>query len=243
MESKLTLVGSAAQRVTPFLNRLDVCFALLSQVVICIPAAVAAWLLSILWPIGLFGVVVTFWFLMMFAAIVFLKVLRSCVPMKPGLYSYEDRNPVTYVWTLNSFICATNLGIIYNHPSLLPSPLKKIFYWSLGAKLGSGPMMLGGRLTDPHLITIEEGAVIGGDCWLLAHAMARFDKNVLILKPIIIRRDAIIGALSLVMPGVEVGEGAMLRAMSYVPMNTVIPAGETWGGAPATLRPARPSSN
>ena len=195
------------------------------------------------WHLDLFTAFLAFWLLMMSAAMAFLQTLRAILPLRPGCYSYAPRAGTTYVWTLHSFVCATNLGILYNHPSLMPSAIKKIFYRLLGARLGKGHMMIGGRLTDPHLITVEQGAVVGGDCWILAHALARFETNVLILKPITIRHGAIIGAYTLIMPGVTVEANAMVRAMSYVPMNTVIPEGECWGGNPVQPRfPNSPSA-
>lgn len=225
-----------------FLSGQDMFWALLAEAVIVGGTAALVWLPLTRWKPTLFGALLLLWLAQMLVAIMFLWALRRLAPMHPGVYSYSaPRHPTTYVWTLNSFICATNLGILYNHPSLMPSPLKKLFYRALGARLGDGPMLIGGRLTDPHLITVDEGAVIGGDCWLLAHAMARFDTNVLILRPIVVQRDAIIGAYSLVMPGVTIGAGATVRAMSYIPMNTAIPPGEVWGGNPATLRPNRSS--
>lgn len=231
-----TSSGPAAGK---FFNSKDLLIALSAELVICAPAGAASWYVVVQKEAGAFVCLVTFWLVMMATAIVFLKILRTVFPMRPGIYSYLNRPVTTYVWTLNSFICATNLGILYNHPSLMPSPIKKIFYQMLGARLGKGQMMIGGRLTDPHLITIEAGAVIGGDCCLLAHAMTRFDSNVLILQPILIRSNSIVGAYTLIMPGVTVGQGATIRAMSYVSMNTSIPAGENWAGNPAVRRPSR----
>lgn len=222
-----------------FFDNRDLVLALASQLAICAPALAGVWWAALRWHWSLFFCAVAFWVLMMLAAVVFLRILRQIWPLRPGRYCYAPRDPTTYVWTLHSFVCATNLGIFYNHPSLLPSPAKKIFYRALGAQLGAGHMMIGGRLTDPYLITVESGAVVGGDCWLLAHAMARFETSVLILGPITIRREAIIGAASLLMPGVTVEAGAVLRAMSYVPMNTTIPRDTEWGGNPAQPRERR----
>jgi hypothetical protein len=233
----------ASQNPKPgrFLDGRDMAYALAAEAVIISASAGLIWWPAARWDLSLLSALLLLWVGQIVVAITFLWFLRRLAPMRPGTYSYAaPRHGTTYVWTLNSFICATNLGILYNHPSLMPSPLKKLFYRALGARLGDGPMLLGGRLTDPHLITVEEGAVIGGDCWLLAHAMARFDTNVLILRPIVVRREAIVGAYSLVMPGVTIGEGASLRAMSYVAMNTTIPPGEVWGGNPAAPRAPRP---
>lgn len=46
-----------------------------------------------------------------------------------------------------------------------------------------------------------------------------------------VKRNAVIFAGSIVLPGVTIGEGAVIAAMSLV--NQDVPAGETWGGVPA----------
>jgi carbonic anhydrase/acetyltransferase-like protein (isoleucine patch superfamily) len=53
-----------------------------------------------------------------------------------------------------------------------------------------------------------------------------------------IAAGAVIGAKSVVMPGVRVGERATIKAMSLVPTNSVIPPGEVWGGVPAAPQPS-----
>jgi len=79
----------------------------------------------------------------------------------------------------------------------------------------------------PHMITIEEDAVVGYRTTLLCHEYAAdFYRT----GPVVIRRRATIGANSTLLPGVIVGEGATVSAMSLV--NRDIPPGELWGGVP-----------
>jgi len=104
----------------------------------------------------------------------------------------------------------------------------------LGAKMGKGMLLICGQLVDAHLITIEEEVWIGDDALLTAHAPAVLgNDDILILGKIKIGRKALIGAKCMIMPGVSVGEHAMVNAMSFVPMNTKIPDYEIWGGNPA----------
>ena len=44
---------------------------------------------------------------------------------------------------------------------------------------------------------------------------------------------------SVIMPGVEIGDGAMVMPNTFVPMNTKIIAGEIWGGNPITKNPRK----
>ena len=79
----------------------------------------------------------------------------------------------------------------------------------------------------PHMITIEEDAIVGFRSTILCHEYAaEFYRT----GPVVIKRRATIGANTTLLPGVVVGEGATVSAMSLV--NRDIPAGELWGGVP-----------
>ena len=221
--------------IPQFFDRRDTLLAISAEIVIFGGTSACYLILHHFWVPDIFGTLFFLWIVSMMISIIVLKAIRTIVPIVPGTYRYDCRCRVSYAWTLCSFIYSINLGVIYNDPSIVPSPLKKLFYRMLGAKFGRGPIMLGGKLTDPYLITVEEGAIIGGETWLLPHALATFDTKVLILGTVVVRRDAIVGASTLIMPDTEVGAGAMIRAMSYVPPRSRIPPGETWGGNPAVL--------
>ena len=97
--------------------------------------------------------------------------------------------------------------------------------------MGKGIISIGGRLFDPQFITLEKNAMIGDDTLLTPHAILSSD--ILVLGKIEIKKGAVIGAKSMIMPGVMVGEYAMVNAMSLVAMNTKIGDYEIWGGNPA----------
>ena len=79
----------------------------------------------------------------------------------------------------------------------------------------------------PHLITIEEDAIVGFRTTILCHEYA---VGFYRIGPVVIGRRATIGANTTLLPGVVVGEGATVSAMSLV--NRDIPPGEMWGGVP-----------
>lgn len=79
----------------------------------------------------------------------------------------------------------------------------------------------------PHLITIGEDAVVGYNTTILCHEYMADKYRV---GPVVIERRATIGANTTLLPGVIVGEGATVSAMSLV--NRDIPPGELWGGVP-----------
>lgn len=115
------------------------------------------------------------------------------------------------------------------------------FLWYLkavGARLGPGVMINSKFLHDHGLLEIGEGSLIGGDAVLSAHAA---EGKELLLAPIRIGKRCLIGQKAILMPGVEVGDGAIVAAGAIVLKNTRIPAGEVWGGVPAVkLRSRKP---
>jgi acetyltransferase-like isoleucine patch superfamily enzyme len=84
----------------------------------------------------------------------------------------------------------------------------------------------------PSMITVEADAVVGFNTTILCH---EYSADWYRVGPVVIRRRATIGANCTLLPGVIVGEGATVSAMSLV--NRDVPPGELWGGVPA--RPLR----
>lgn len=91
----------------------------------------------------------------------------------------------------------------------------------------------------PRLITIGEDAVVGYSTTILCHEYMADRYRV---GPVVVARRATIGANCTILPGVIVGEGATVSAMSLV--NRDIPPGELWGGVPVRLirRPEEPKT-
>jgi acetyltransferase-like isoleucine patch superfamily enzyme len=84
----------------------------------------------------------------------------------------------------------------------------------------------------PYLITIDEDAVVGFRTTILCHEYMADSYRT---GPVVIGKRATIGANCTILPGVIIGDGATVSAMSLV--NRDVPPGEFWGGVPA--RPLR----
>ena len=72
--------------------------------------------------------------------------------------------------------------------------------------------------------------VIGGKAVINAHLT---EKGELVMAPVVIGNDALIGTESIIQPGCTIGEGAVIASRAVVPKWTNVPAGEVWGGLPA----------
>lgn len=108
---------------------------------------------------------------------------------------------------------------------------KRLCYGLCGAKIGSGAAFGLGSTLDiffPELISVGQDAIIGYNSVILAHEFLQGEYRT---GKVEIGARTMIGANCTVLPGVKIGDGASVSAMSLV--NCDIPPGETWGGVPA----------
>jgi acetyltransferase-like isoleucine patch superfamily enzyme len=126
---------------------------------------------------------------------------------------------------------AFNFLIIYSarySPSLA---LKRALYRIAGAKIGKGATFGLGAVLDiffPELIDVGEDAIIGYNTVILGHEFLQGGYRT---GKVEIGARAMVGANCTILPGVKIGDGATVSAMTLV--NCDIPDGQTWGGVPA----------
>lgn len=84
-------------------------------------------------------------------------------------------------------------------------------------------------------ITVEDQVLIGPKVNLITenHSLESADRRALICKPIRIRRNAWIGAGATILPGVTIGENAVVAAGALVSRD--VPANTVVGGIPAKM--------
>ncbi len=145
--------------------------------------------------------------------------------------TYRDSFLMKFV--MNSWLLSPFLPL-----KVRPWCLKKV-----GCHVGKGCLIGDSVKIDTghaNMITIEDGVSIAGGCRLLCHQrdfskyFVGYDRMKLdySIKPIVLKKGCLIGMESFVLPGVTVGEGAIVGAGSLVTKD--IPA---W--IIATGRPAR----
>jgi len=94
--------------------------------------------------------------------------------------------------------------------------LKNWLYRRMGMKVGSHVSVGLEATMDiffPELITIEDEAIIGYGTTVLAHEYMEREYRT---GPVVIGRGAVVGARSLILPGVTVAPGTVVSAMSLV---------------------------
>jgi acetyltransferase-like isoleucine patch superfamily enzyme len=114
----------------------------------------------------------------------------------------------------------------------LPSLRWKIrLYRMIGVKVGEKVSSGLGAMLDvffPELIQIGDNTILGYNSVILAH---EYLTKELRAGPVVIGKDVVIGAHCIVLPGVVIGDGAVVSAQSLV--NSDIPPHTLAGGVPA----------
>ena len=152
------------------------------------------------------------------------RLLLAAFPLRSGEYPMDDRH-FTY-WKFYTVVHEFGRGALLPFTTVFAKPLVGLLF---GARVGRNTAM-GGMLVDPPLITIGDYAILGLDSAIVAHAIT---SGTIILKEVKVGRSATIGVHAVVMPGADIGDGAVVTAGSVVTMNTRIPPNELWGGIPA----------
>lgn len=175
------------------------------------------------------------------------KMLRAL-----GLnYSEEEYGQVS-LWSVIKRVCKTyrdNFLLKYMMNSWLLSPLepRKLRPWVLrkiGCTVGKNVFVGDSVKVDAghaDMIIIDDHAHIAGGCRLLCHQRDMSDYCVgddyaklgYIIKPIHLCKGSLVGMESFVMPGVTIGEGAIVGAGSLVTKD--IPAWTIATGRPAKV--------
>ena len=145
--------------------------------------------------------------------------------LKPGRYPLKSFVTIQWAWSMVFHKIA-----LFFLPFLVPSFIGNTFYRLSGAKLGKGVQINSAYINDAGSVTLGDGVVIGGKAIINAHLT---EKGELVMAPVNIGKDALIGMGSVIQPGCVIGEGAIVASRAVVPKWTKVPPGEVWGGIPA----------
>lgn len=105
-----------------------------------------------------------------------------------------------------------------------------LYYRMMGCKIGRRVQINTHNLNDCFMISIGDGTVIGGNATINGHSA---EKDELVLASVRIGVGCVIGGHSLIGPGCNIGDGAVIAFHAVLPKYTEVPADEVWGGVPA----------
>jgi hypothetical protein len=110
--------------------------------------------------------------------------------------------------------------------------LPSMYYRIAGCRMGKDVWIVGATIFDPHLVSIGDGTVIGGDVVISPHIAGGGD---VFFGPIRIGCDCRISAHSVICAGVTVEDGASVGIRTFLRRGTRVAAGKhvaALGGLP-----------
>lgn len=126
-----------------------------------------------------------------------------------------------------------NFILIYLCRYLPSENLKNVLFRWTGMKVGkrvSAGLMSMFDIFFPEMITIGANSIIGYNSVILGHEFLLREWRT---GPVIIGQDVVIGANVTILPGVVIGDGVTISAMSLV--NKDVPPGVVVGGVPIKI--------
>jgi acetyltransferase-like isoleucine patch superfamily enzyme len=160
------------------------------------------------------------------SAFLIYRIFLSLLPLHEGDVAPGTRHALVANVNILFYLLLFN-SLVRTH--FVPVPLMRLVYLALGARLGANTYSAG-ALLDPPLTRIGRNTIIGHDAVIFAHVI---EGERLQLKAVVIGDTVTIGATAVVMAGVRIGDHAIVSAGAVVIKDTVIGAGEVWGGVPA----------
>lgn len=126
---------------------------------------------------------------------------------------------------------ARNFVVVYTCRYLPYLGWKNALYRRLGIHVGRRAAFALSATIDiffPELVSVGDDSIVGYNTVILCHEYLRHELRT---GRVIIGRDVVVGASCTILPGVVIGDGAVVSAHSLV--NKDVPAGAVVGGVPA----------
>lgn len=191
--------------------------------------ALTTWLLLGSLPLGDFrGVVLVIAgiILVYCYALLFYRLFLRLMPFGAGEIEAGSREEFSYHVYLLFYLL---LFYPVMRSGAVPVPLMRLVYQALGARLGANTYS-SGIILDPPFIEIGDNTLVGQYALIVPHVI---ENEKLAHYPVRIGNNVTIGAHSVVLAGVTIGDGALVATGAVVRKGTEIGPGEVWGGVPA----------
>lgn len=161
---------------------------------------------------------------------------RKYKPRNLKSYPIDDRNSLL-AWTrVNGRVrTVANFCLLWLARFIPSIRLKNALYRALGVRIGRDSAVALGAMLDifhPELIRIGDNSIVGYNAVILTHEflVGQYRRGL-----VEIGDNVMIGANCVILPGVRIGNGAIVSAMSLV--NRDVPAGAFAQGVPIRIFP------
>lgn len=153
-----------------------------------------------------------------------------------------DKNPLFHIYETVSFWKTFKNTVVIEIGRFTPTArLKNALYRRLlKINIGEGSALAYKVVPDimfPEHIVIGNNTIVGYNTTILAHEYLTDEYRI---GSVVIGDNVMIGANCTILPGIEIGDGAVVSAMTLV--NRDVPAGAFAGGNPMIVKPVSTKS-
>jgi len=146
--------------------------------------------------------------------------------LKEGEYPMQSLGALKWALANSLVLIVSNTFMDF----ILLTPFANIFYRLMGARLGKNVQINSKYCADLCMLEIGDRSVIGGHATVIGHS---FERGRLILKKVRIGKDVTIGLNSVVLPGADIGDKAVIAAGAVLSKNAVVETRSVFAGVPA----------
>ncbi|HHD64706.1 MAG TPA: peptide synthetase, partial [Desulfobulbaceae bacterium] len=145
--------------------------------------------------------------------------------VKPGIYPL-------WGWFFLRFWLVDKMAAMAPLAFFSGTPMLSAYYRLLGARIGKNVILASPLLHLPDLVIIGHGTAINTGSHIFCYHV---QNNRLHIAPVHIGKDCVIGSSSVLMPGAQMEDAAVLGDQSLLGTEERIPANGVWRGSPARL--------
>ena len=157
-------------------------------------------------------------FLFFISGLILMGIIIRLLSLGIKSGSYEVATFTVFRWLIFSGIYTMAVTLIL--PVIPMTFFSMLFFRIIGCKIGKNSQINSYMLNDPYLLEIGDNVIVGGQTDISCHI---FENSKLILQPIKIGDNSMIGAHCYIAPGVTIGKNCVIGLNSYIRQGKTIP--------------------
>ena len=162
----------------------------------------------------------------MFISGLFIRIFH--IKYKEGTYEYDYTNNTAFKWML---FCQLYTPIRKTLEIVPMGHIKTVYMRLIGMKIGKHSLV-GGVIKDPCMTEFGDNSTMGEYAIIYAH-IHNYEKQTITIQKVSIGNNCVVGAGSIIMPGVIMKDHSVVGAGALVPKNRVLETQKIYVGNPA----------
>ncbi|MEJ2249441.1 MAG: DapH/DapD/GlmU-related protein [Candidatus Lokiarchaeota archaeon] len=188
------------------------------------------WILLLLFPINFLIFFYGLQFSAILISVLLLKICMLIYPPKEGIFKRNIHDKNYFFWNIRNVIKKWPLFLMASNP--FPWLTTRFVLRFFGVKIGKNCICDNSWISS-EFVEIRDNVIIGMSSIILTFGV---EEKTFIIKKIIIKENALIGAKCVIMPGTIVEEKVKLSAHSYTNYDQILNKGSIYLGHPAKLK-------